>query len=247
MQSRHVGFVANIALLVLLAVLAPAVSAGPAPDPLPPSAQRGSTASAPAAEIKLFMPIVQTPGARVRFWADTYALPEGGCTTLHWTTRYAASVFLDGMGVAASGTEQACPDASAQFYTLEVTDLWGGMEVRSVTLTAGNPGLTPVEVIAQANVAAVASTADIDPTEVGNQPGYQLLLTSVNPLYVGTAGWNQPTVTLGVPQDLIDFGPMGPVDWPIRVGQSVEFRADCEGAACLVSSTNPSYLYLRSE
>lgn len=243
MNSRRVGLVACAALLVLLAVLAPAASAGPAQDPLSPPAQISPSAGG----VKIFMPLVQIPGAQVRFWADRYTLQAGGCTTLHWATQYAKSVFLDGAGVAASGTQQACPTAAVQFYTLEVEDLWGGVEMRSVDLTAGDPGLAPVEVIAQATVASVAATADVDPFEPGNQPGYELQLSGVNPLFVGTPGWNEPAVTLGVPQELIDFGPMGPVDWPVKAGQPVEFRADCEGAACLVSMTNPSYLYLRAE
>ncbi len=40
---------------------------------------------------------------------------------------------------------------------------------------------------------------------------------------------------------------MGPVDWPIKPGQLVEFRAACEGPVCVISPSMASYLFLRSE
>ena len=41
--------------------------------------------------------------------------------------------------------------------------------------------------------------------------------------------------------------PDAAVDWPIIPGQTVEFRAFCEGANCYVRTGEGSYLHLRSQ
>lgn len=241
MQSRRVGL-AICAALLLAAALAPAALAGQTAGPLSPAAPG-------AAGTKLFLPLIHTPAgppAVVRFWAERYALPEGGCTTLHWRAEQVQAVYLDGEGVTGEGTRVVCPLAT-QFYTLEVTDLTGMVTFREVVLTAGDQDLMPDEVIAQAVVAGLAQAADVDPAQPGAQPGYNVQLNGINVLYKEQPGWNEANVTLGVPQELIDFAPFGPVDWPVQVGKAVEFRATCDGPACFVSASTNSYLYLRSE
>ncbi len=200
MQSRRAGLVAGVALLVFVAVLGPAAAA-PQPAPTGPNPGPGQT---------IFLPIIATAGPQVRFWAEQYALPQGGCTTLHWKVQNAQSVFLNGEGVANVGTREVCPSASAEYYILDVTDSAGNVTSFEVDLTTGDPGLEASEVIAQATVASVTSAADVDPFEAGPQPGFTLDLDEIKPLFVGTAGWNEPAVSLGVPQSLIELGPNGP-------------------------------------
>jgi hypothetical protein len=247
MQSRRVGVIVGVALLVVLATLTPAAYARRSQRPLPSSAH--PAAPAPAVTFSQYLTVVRASGAEARFWAEHYTLPTGGCTMLHWNVVLAESVYLDGEGVPAVGSKQACPSASAQFYTLEVTDNAGMTTMHEVVLKVGDPGLSPAEVIAQGAVMEVTPRADADPDQAAAQPGYQLQLNSIEPLFVGQAGWNSATVTLGVTQTLIDDAAYGaPVDWPIARGQLVEFRATCAGPACTVSEQDrESYLYLRSE
>lgn len=243
MQSRRVGL-AICAALLLVAALAPAVFAGQTAGPLSPVAPVGPS----AAGTKLFLPMIgpRPSTFAIHFWAERYALPADGCTTLHWRVEGAQSVFLDGEGVTGTGMRVVCPLAT-QFYTLEVTDQSGAVTYREVVLTEGDQFLAPDEVIAQAVVSGLTPAADVDPAQPGAQPGYSLQMSGINVLFKGQPAWNEATVTLGVPQELIDFAPFGPVDWPVQVGKAVEFRATCDGPACFVSATTNSYLYLRSE
>lgn len=227
-------------LAVLLLALAPAASA----QPLGPS--------------RVLLPLVFAPGSAPQpsalFWSERYTLPTGGCATLHWKTQGAYEVYLDGARVGAQGTQQACPTAN-QFYTLEV--LIGGpvgaapggtiVIYREVFLSAGEPVLRANEVIAQGTISAIAPAADVDPKADGDQPGYRLDLKNVNKLWAYNPGWNQATVSVNVPQEAIDLGEQGPVHWPLRVGQGVEFFAECDGAACLVDYMSWHYLYMTTE
>jgi len=182
----------------------------------------------------------------MRFWADQYTLRPDTCTTLHWNVQNVREVYLDEQGVAGVGSAQACPSGS-QFYTLRAVDLTDTNISRDITLVEGNPLMSVPEVIAQGIVNDVAFNTDVDPTQPGDQNGYNLVIDGITPLFVGTPGWMQAAITLGVPQSFIQSGNPGPVDWPINPGQQVEFRAVCDGSKCVLTDAPGTYLYLRSE
>lgn len=236
--------------LALLAVLALALPGAQAAQPAG-SAEDGLLT--PAAQHTLFLPFVasQTTAApaspTVRFWAERYALDEGTCTLMHWRVTGAQSVLLDNVAVAAVGVLDACPTGPAQFYSLEVQIAGSDPGFYELVLGAGDPGLLPGQVIAHGAVQGVVAAADTDPATDGNQPGFIVHLRSVVRLYADDTNWNETTVNLAVPQSLIDYGFNGPVHWPVQAGQQVEFRANCEAAACMVVEYAPTYLYLRSE
>ena len=232
---------------LLLALLAALASVGPAARAQQPEPQLQPT----AATRVVFMPLVAAGGAATqagnRFWAEQYTLPTGGCTTLHWKVIAAESVYLDGEGVGLQGQREACPFVS-QFYTLEVIEKGGESSlIYEVVLSAGEPNLNAEGVIAQAAVQSIGGVSDADPAAPGNQPGYRVQLTQVRPLWVGTPGWTHAAVALDVTQFIVDLGPGRPLDWPLRVGDHVEFRAQCQGASCALSLAEESYLYLTSE
>lgn len=251
-----------ISFVILLLMLAPGALAQPGqPNTIAP--QLTPTAPAPV-EVsgRAYLPVMfshtTTVTPKIAFWANQYTLPDAGCATLSWDVVGASGVWLDGAPVTLNGTQQACPMGDAQFYTLEAQ--FGGpvgvrsaapqgaiFEIREVVLTTGDPFLTADEVIAQAKIGQITPAADVDPQLAGDQPGYQLALNALQPLYVGTPGWSHAQVTLGVPQSAIDFGVNGPLHWPLRVGQNVEFRASCDAATCLLDYTMWHYLYMTSE
>ena len=186
-------------------------------------------------------------GVDAAFWAERYTLPVGECTTLHWRVENVQEVHLDENGVEGVGTQpNTCP-AATQYYTLEITDTAGQVTIKEVTLFAGTPDLEGMEVIGQGIVDTVVRRADIDTSEQGDQPGYEITIAGLHPLYMGTQGFSQSRITLRVPQSAIDLGENGPVHWPVRPGQQVEFRATCEGAECYFDSATDAYLYWRSE
>ncbi len=235
----------GLAVLVLLALALPFVQ----------PVRVAQADQGPTAGSRVFVPIVgsnftfEAPPqpAELRFWAEQYALPTNGCTTLHWVAMGAKSVYLDGVAVAGVGTRQACPGAAAQFYQLEVNYATCDPALLDLVLTSGDPLLQPGEVIAQGTVQAVNPVADADPTQAGNQPGYAVQVANVVKLYAADATWNEKSATVTVSQMVIDLGFNGQVHWPIKAGQSVEFRAACDGAACAIVEVSESYLHLRSE
>ncbi len=180
------------------------------------------------------------------FWAEQYTMPQGGCTTLHWNVRNVMSIYLDGEGVTGEGSRQACPE-STQFYTLEITDTSGQVNIKEVVLVAGDPGLTARDIIGQGVVGAVSNQSDVSVVEPGDQPGYDIVIDGIRLLYSGTPGSNVSRVTIRLPQAAVDLGDNGPVHWPVRPGQQVEFRAGCDGATCYFDYYEDAYLYWRSE
>ena len=221
---------------LLFAALAPAAGAEPAQ---------------PTATSKSFLPAVFTvaPGpalASTPFWAEQYTLPAGSCTTLRWSTSNATEVYLDGAGVPSTGAQQVCP-TNVQFYSLEVVRTDNQADIYEIVLTAGEPFLLTDEVVAKAVVDSVTRVADVDPKEPGSQAGYHVGLKNVAKLWAFSPAWHESAVTLGIPQAAIDFGQSGPLHWPLRIGQSVEFYATCQGPACLLDFTSWHYLYVTSE
>ena len=180
------------------------------------------------------------------FWADQYTLPSGGCTTLHWRVLNVQSVFLDGQGVSGEGTQQACPDAQTQVYQLEINTQSGNPVMRDVELTTGDPALDANEVIVQGLVNGVARQNDVSPNEAGDQSGYTVAIDGIRILYAGANGFNQGNVTLGISQNLINLGDSANMDWPVRPGQQIEFRAVCDGTNCSLDAAPNGYLYWRS-
>ena len=193
--------------------------------------------------------VVQGPVSNVNaaFYAEQYALPVDGCTTLHWRVENIESVYLDGEGVAGVGTQTGMSGrghtvlpARDQRYERQTT-------MKDVVLTTGDPALAENEVIAQGVVNSVVQQADVSAIEPGDQPGYNVVVDGIRLLYSGTAGYNQAAVTLRVPQTVIDLGDSSGLHWPVHPGQQVEFRAICETANCSIDFASDAYLYSRSE
>jgi hypothetical protein len=195
---------------------------------------------------RLTITVVPTDTVLIRFWAEQYTLPPGVCTTLHWNVQNAREVYLNEQGVPGVGVVQVCP-AVNQLYMLRAVDWVGRTNEREIGLVVGNPELSGSEVIARGIGNDLIPAADVDPTQPDDQPGYRLVIDGITPLFVGTPGWAQAIVALGVPQSAIELGQAGPVDWPIHPGQQVEFRAMCDGPNCILNAGQGSYLRLRSE
>ncbi len=192
--------------------------------------------------------IFVTPGNGIdaMFWAERYTMPAGDCTALHWRVENVLTVYLNGEGVTGEGTRQACP-TDTEYYTLEITDTTGTATIKEVILFAGSPSLNDTEVIGQGIVDSVLRRTDVDPSEQGDQPGYDITINGLRLLFVGAAGYSQNTITLRLPQSVIDLGDNGPVHWPVRPGQQVEFRVSCEATQCTLDYARDVYLYWRSQ
>ncbi|MGE5601578.1 MAG: hypothetical protein ACM30E_00920, partial [Nitrososphaerales archaeon] len=186
--------------------------------------------------------------ANPAFWAEGYALPDGGCTTLHWSVNNVRAVRLDGEGKEGVGTKpNTCPSQSPQSYTLEITDASGATTLKELTLTTGDPGLAANEVIARGIVVQSVQQSDIRPNEEGNQTGYTVTIEGIQSLYAGSSGLVGTTATLQVPQLLIDSEDDSQLHWPVHSSQPVEFRAVCESSICYLDPGSLSYLYWRGE
>ena len=196
---------------------------------------------------RLTIAVTAGSSVNVAFWAERYTMPEGDCTTLHWRVENVITVYLDGDGVDGVGTRQVCP-SDTQYYTLEITDATGTVTIKEVILFAGTPALDATEVIGQGIVDSVSRRADVDASEQGDQPGYDIGISGLNVLFTGTSGfYGQNTITVRLPQSVIDLGENGPVHWPVHPGQQVEFRVSCGSAECYFDYATDAYLYWRSE
>jgi hypothetical protein len=185
----------------------------------------------------------------ISFWADQYTLSLNGCTDLHWSVQDVKEVHLeiDGQqeGVTGVGTRHVCPDGW-QDYILSANTSDGRSASKEFSVEATDPSLGPDEVIGQAIVKEVVRVTDLNPDVDGDQPGWNLMLDGLNPLFRGSGSSFQTNVTLEVPEVYVDQASGEPVDWPISASQLIEFRAGCVGATCTLESTLEHYLRLRS-
>jgi hypothetical protein len=197
---------------------------------------------------RITVSVVAADNPILHFWADQYTLPENACTVLSWNSQNVQEVFLDEQPALGQGSKSVCPQSN-QSYTLRVTDNADGSIERYVSLIVGTPNLSAQDVIAHGIVNDVTQVIDTDSNQAGDQPGYRLVIEGINALYTGTAGWGQSAVILMVQQADIPSDPdaVTAVDWPLNLGQQVEFRAVCSGANCYVRTNERSYLHRRSE
>lgn len=82
-----------------------------------------------------------TLAPEVSFWADSDGLVAGECTALRWEVSHVEAVYLEGEGVAGSGSRQVCPTQDQTFVLRVVTaggplDYWQAITVSSPAATA---------------------------------------------------------------------------------------------------------------
>jgi hypothetical protein len=179
------------------------------------------------------------------FWADQYTLSPGECTLVHWSAEGVLEVYFGRTGredgVEGVGSRRICP-VGEESYTLRVNSTDGKSDSREIILRGEEPLMGSDEVIVHARV------GDIVSTKIGEELGWNIIADGVDVLY-GDGGCCQATVTLQVPQAMLDQpGAYGvPIDWPVNVGQLIEFRAVCRDNLCSINSGPPMYLRLRSQ
>ncbi len=197
----------------------------------------------------LTISVVAAQDVVVRLWAERYTLPPGECTQVHWSVLNVQEVHLaiDGEEEPVTGesARRMCP-TDWQYYTVRAVTSDGKTGEREIWIEAGTPTLGPEEVIAQAVVANVSRVADLNPNVDGDQPGWNLALEGLNPLFRGNGNCCQTNVTLKIPQDYLDQEGGQPLDWPISARQQIEFRAGCTGGTCTLESSPEHYVRLTS-
>lgn len=91
------------------------------------------------------------PQAGISFWADTYYLTLGQCTTVHWDVQNVREVYFyqqgeswEGHGVGGKEDRQVCPGQSTTYY-LRVVKQDGSAETRELRIeVAAPPSSAPV-------------------------------------------------------------------------------------------------------
>ena len=208
-----------------------------------------------SASVKKSVTVKVLPADQIamQFWAEQYSLQPGKCTNLHWQVEEVDAVYLTTTsgeeGVAGIGSKQVCPTAASQVSKLRAEadggDRSAEKDLTLHVLDPNSPGLQPNEVVAQGIVNSVSAIADADPVTTGNQPGFQVVVDGLNPLFKGTGECCQTVVNLKLTQKQIDNS-AEVVDWPVNPGQFVEFRGACSGNACTMPVNRPFYFKLRS-
>lgn len=199
---------------------------------------------------ELTIAVVPAQTIVIKFWAEQYTMPAGSCTTLHWSVENVQAVYLDVTGqeegVAGSGTREVCPEG-IQFYIVRAVAGDGTSAQKEVTLQGSAPPMSANEVIAQAIVNNVTYVDDLDPYGAGNLQGWRLLLDGVNPLFKGSGDCCETTITLQITQAQASGAYGSFIDWPINIGQLIEFRAFCTAGVCNLDTNRSFYLKLRSD
>lgn len=81
----------------------------------------------------LYAPPTSVPDApTAKLWVDAESIQQGQCTTLHWSTKHASKVNIDGKYVDDSGSKQICPKVTTH-YSLKATGP-GGEATRSLSV-----------------------------------------------------------------------------------------------------------------
>ena len=81
------------------------------------------------------------------FWADTYTLGTGDCTTLHWDVENVAEVFFGDTPTTGTNEQRVCP-SSTTTYTLRVVDLAGTAKQHRLTVLVTSGVESNIEFIA---------------------------------------------------------------------------------------------------
>lgn len=87
-------------------------------------------------------PTATRPSEASLFWADSYALTPGGCTTVHWQVENVISVFYNDQPVTGKENRQECP-AQSSTYRLRVNSDTGTQEY-TLTIVIAAEGETPI-------------------------------------------------------------------------------------------------------
>jgi DegV family protein with EDD domain len=181
--------------------------------------------------------VTEPDAVNIRYWADQYTLDQDGCTNLHWEVDNVAEVLLQHgsetpEGVGGIDSREVCPGGE-KTYTLMVRQYAGDTETidKSITVLSGAPGtamLSSSEVIARGIVRSISFKEDLLPSQAGSQPGYELLIDTIDPLYRGTGSQCcQIPVTIDLTQEQTISSDGEFLDWPINPDQQIEFRATC--------------------
>lgn len=214
---------------------------------------RVERAGSPTTTKSLTIKVLPAEGIILHFWAEQYALEPDKCTTLYWVVQDVSAVYLkkpDGeVGVAGIGSEQVCPPSRSQAYELRAEasgDRKASKKVFINMFDPAAPGLAANEVIAQGVVNSVSNILDADPIAPGDQPGYQLTLDGIVPLFKGAGDCCQMAVNFKITQAQTGDALAEAIDWPVNPGQFVEFRGDCTADACTLPANRTFYFKLRS-
>ena len=188
------------------------------------------------------------------FWAEQYALPADGCTTLHWSVKDVQTVTLSVNNSAEEGVageysrDHICPSGK-ELYKLTATAADGRTDFRTVLLQAGVPVPGANQVYAQGLISKVEPLTDADSSLPGDQPGWDVTIDGVNPITKGPGPCCQQALTVTLPQYQAAAEKPQPypswIDWPLQPGQSVEFHALCDATRCHLPNADSRIFYFK--
>jgi hypothetical protein len=189
----------------------------------------------------------------IHFWAEQYTLAPSTCTILHWGVDGVQSVYLRVPGVPDTGVsghaqQKECPQGTETYsimaFTADARSARADVTLQPTTITIG-----PSEVIAQGIIASVTELENINPNSVSPLNGYQIVVDAVEPIVKSGLGCCQTEVNLWIPKAMVNGTYATQVDWPIVIGQLIEFRLpSCDATDCKVYTipSTPFYIKLRS-
>ena len=160
------------------------------------------------------------PARSVNFWADTYRVDPGQCTTVRWTVTGAQAVFLEfggrSYGVPPNGSRRVCPSTDGKTYTLRVIWPDGSQTSRSLTININAPSATATPV----------PPTQVPPTQV---PPTQVPPTKVPPTQVPPTPIPAPVIQFNASKTTTKPGECVTLSWNVQYAQSVEYSSASSG------------------
>ncbi|MEA3338204.1 MAG: META domain-containing protein [Chloroflexota bacterium] len=177
----------------------PILAAPPTPVPAATSTPVPPTATPTPAPLPS-----ATPSPEISFWADSYEIAQGDCTTLRWRVSNVQAVWVYPQGanyqdhpVTGEGSQQVCPNTPTT-YEMRVQLQNGSVEFRHVTVnvTASNP---------LANTSWDLSSMFVNQVLI---PGTTINLSFAENSLSGNSGCNQYSGSYSVSGNRISVGPL---------------------------------------
>jgi hypothetical protein len=191
----------------------------------------------------------------MHFWAEQYSFAQTGqCTTLHWSVKGVREVLLsvddeDEQGVIGEGSRSnVCPDGTMT-YKLRAVANDGSTRTVTALLQAPIPDLSEEEAYLQGVITQIARVSDAETNLPGDQSGYEVTIDGVNVIDKNGSCCQQAVKLMLPDRQIADFHPPNYddwLDWPLRVGQTVELHALCGATRCYFEEdTNGRQFYLK--
>lgn len=142
-----------------------------------------------------------TLAPEVSFWADSDRMVAGECTALRWEVSHVEAVYLEGEGVAGSGSRQVCPTQD-QTFVLRVVTAGGPLDYwQAISVSSSSPAATAMATATGAAPPTATALPTSLPSATRLSPGAVTLTVAATLAVVPTGAPTEPPGPTPEPAD----------------------------------------------